>query len=418
MERRRARRVLEGLHARRLSRSGCTRPSHSCCARATSRRSTCSTARSRCSVRRHGAAAAPDRDRRRRRRWSRIGDFSEPVGPERTGTGAVTAGVHDAFALRQPRRRSLDAEGLRGPPRRRRVVDHVRARGRRLRRRRRLHRPRRRSAVAAARGRRPSRLTTSTFVWIGGIVVPVVILSCSSRPHRHTTRGAAHARDGPAPRRTSSASDWWWDVRVSRAPPSSPPTRSICRSARRIEIRLDVRRRHPQLLGSPARRQGRPHPRPAQRLALHGHEAPASYRGRVRGVLRAPARQHGRSYVHRGVAPASLRTVASPHSAIRRVNRLPSSPPTAQLAFQAPGVRRVPHGPRHRRRPGTIGPDLTDFGSRQLHRRRHRRQHARRNLAGWIVDAQHVQAREHACPRSHCRPATCDSIVAYLESLK
>ena len=149
---RRAHRVLEGLHARRLP-GRAVRAEHrsSCCARATSRRSTCSTAPSPCSgprPRALPAAAARDRRRRLRRRAERLprADRPELLEPPRERARPAPAGRARGRGRRSPRRAvaagvpSSIRKGSEADRDRRRLVADVRARRRGLRRRRRLHR--------------------------------------------------------------------------------------------------------------------------------------------------------------------------------------------------------------------------------------------------------------------------------------
>ena len=248
----------------------------------------------------------------------------------------------------------LRPEGREARHDRRRLVADVRARGRRLRRRRGFIIVARAPRSPRPRAARPSRLTDGSRSSGRRRRRARRHPRGARRRHRHTTSGAAQARAARAARRTSSASDGGGRCAI-RAPPSHrqrdpspgrPPGRDP----------PDVRQRDPQLLGARSSR-GKVDidPRPAQRAPLHAAERRASTAGECAEFC---GLQHARHGLRRASCepPADFDRWLAAHAS-------PPIEPASELAargrrsaFHAPVVRRVPHDSRARRRQGTRRP--------------------------------------------------------------
>jgi cytochrome c oxidase subunit II len=268
--------------------------------------------------------------------------------------------------------------------------------------------------IAVLRGRRtergrPSRLTDGSFVWFGGIVMPVVVLLViavltvtTTAALRKPSRSALHVQ--------IVGHDWWWDVRYPgtsirvanefHLPVGTP-----------IEIRLtsaDVIHSFwvPQIGGKVDLIPGQPN---EFRFTI---TKPGLYRGQCAEYC---GLQHANMalYVHADPPGLYERWVAA--------HRDPPSEPASELAaqgamaFQAQACAGC-HTVRGTQAQGTRGPNLTDFGSRRSIGAGTIANTPSR-LARWMVNAQQFKPGAHMPPIS-LSSGDVDAIVAYLESLK
>ena len=262
----------------------------------------------------------------------------------------------------------LDAKGSEADRIASRVVADVRAGGRGVRRRRRLHRLRG-DAWAAPHGPTSSRCTRTASSGSAGSSCRSSILAVLAVVTVDTTSALRNA--SPDELRIDVAGKlWWWEVRY-------PGTGVV--TANEIHVPAGhadrspphVRQRDPQLLGARSS--------PGRWTAIPGQpndlrftaDTRRSLPGAVRRVLRAPARPHGRRRWSSTARPTSV----AGWPADERAPLEPASEEAADRAAGLParGVRGLPHDPRHRCANGTVGPDLTDVGSRERARRRHAR---------------------------------------------
>jgi cytochrome c oxidase subunit 2 len=268
--------------------------------------------------------------------------------------------------------------------------------------------------IAVLRGRRTesgkaSRLTDGSFVWFGGIVMPVVVLLViavltvtTTAALRKPSRSALHVQ--------IVGHDWWWDVRYPgtsihvanefHLPVGTP-----------IDIRLtsaDVIHSFwvPQIGGKVDLIPGQPND---FRFTI---TKPGLYRGQCAEYC---GLQHANMalYVHADPPGLYERWVAA--------HRDPPSEPASDLAalgavtFQAQSCAGC-HTVRGTQAQGTRGPNLTDFGSRRSIGAGTIANTPTR-LARWMVDAQQFKPGARMPPIS-LSTRDVDSIVAYLESLK
>ena len=268
--------------------------------------------------------------------------------------------------------------------------------------------------IAVLRGRRTesgkaSRLTDGSFVWFGGIVMPVVVLLViavltvtTTAALRKPSRSALHVQ--------IVGHDWWWDVRYPgtsihvanefHLPVGTP-----------IDIRLtsaDVIHSFwvPQIGGKVDLIPGQPND---FRFTI---TKPGLYRGQCAEYC---GLQHANMalYVHADPPGLYERWVAA--------HRDPPSEPASDLAargavaFQAQSCAGC-HTVRGTQAQGTRGPNLTDFGSRRSIGAGTIVNTPTR-LARWMVDAQQFKPGARMPPIS-LSTRDVDSIVAYLESLK
>lgn len=268
--------------------------------------------------------------------------------------------------------------------------------------------------IAVLRGRRtesgrPSRLTDSSFVWFGGIVMPVVVLLViavltvtTTAALRKPSRSALHVQ--------IVGHDWWWDVRYPgtsirvanefHLPVGTP-----------IDIRLtsaDVIHSFwvPQIGGKVDLIPGQPN---EFRFTI---TKPGLYRGQCAEYC---GLQHANMalYVHADPPGLYERWVAA--------HRDPPSEPASELAargavaFQAQACAGC-HTVRGTQAVGTKGPNLTDFGSRRSIGAGTIANTPNR-LARWMVDAQQFKPGARMPPIA-LSAGDVDAIVAYLESLK
>ena len=268
--------------------------------------------------------------------------------------------------------------------------------------------------VAAFRGRRTpegkeSRVKDSSFIWIGGIIVPAVILVVLGA----ATVDASNSLRGPEknPLRIEIVGErWWWAVRypdqgITTANEIHVPV------GRPLEIGLDSDNViHsfwvPQLAG-------KLDIIPGQHNVWRGKVTKAgTYRGECAEYC---GLQHARmNFLVIAQTPASFDTWAIQHGR-------PPSEPAGQLEANGQQVfMRAPCAGCHTIRGtvanGTIGPDLTDIGSRRT-LGANTVPNTPGYLAGWIVDSQSIKPG-NLMPPVPLNAADLQALLAYLRSLK
>ena len=268
-----------------------------------------------------------------------------------------------------------------------------------------------RPPVADAAARQPSAASRRRTDHLdGGVIVPFVILSCSRSSPSHHER-AAHGAPG-ALQIDVVGKRWWWEVTY---PGTGITTANEIHVPLGTPIELHLTSDNvihsfwvPQLAGKIDTIPGQAnHLRFTRRHARH-------VPGRVRGVLRHPARAHG---LRRGRAdrrPTS--TGGSPSTRAPPLEPASELADDGELAFNARVVRRLPHDRRHRRH-------------RHRRPRPHRRRaRARRSAPSTVAqhaggpraldpgrpgdEAGHLDARIRPVRRRRA------GLVAYLESLR
>jgi cytochrome c oxidase subunit 2 len=267
---------------------------------------------------------------------------------------------------------------------------------------------------AATRGRRragePSRLDEHRFIWIGGVLAPLVILAVLAVVTVDTTSALRTA--SPHELRIDVVGKlWWWEVRY---PGTAVVTANEIHVPRGTPIDLHLTSDNvihsfwvPQLAGKMDTVPGQPND-----LRFTADDV-----GRFRGqCAEFCGLQHARMGVEVVVdSPADFgRWLA-------RRERVPSEPvseeaATGQLVFEREACAGC-HAVRGTSAQGAVGPDLTDVGSR-----------ARigadtllntpENLRAWIRDAQSFKSGISMPSFRSLSDADVAALVTYLESLK
>lgn len=269
--------------------------------------------------------------------------------------------------------------------------------------------------VAAMRGRRsegegrPSRITDSGFIWVGGVLAPVVILGVLAVVTVNTTNDLR--RPEPAALRIEvTGYRWWWDVRypeegVVTANEIHIPT------GRRVEVVLrteDVIHSFwvPELAGKMDQVPGQ-----TNVLPLRADE-PGTYRGFCAEFC---GLQHAKMQF--------LVIADSPADFARWITRRqrPVGGATGEKAALGQVVFNrstcgACHAVRGTEARGTAGPDLSDFGSRTTIGAVSLDNNPE-NLAEWIRNP-HESKPGNLMPPTYLPPDEMEALVAYLESLE
>jgi cytochrome c oxidase subunit 2 len=267
---------------------------------------------------------------------------------------------------------------------------------------------------AATRGRRrsvePSRLDEHRFIWIGGVLAPLVILAVLAVVTVDTTSALRTA--SPDERRIDVVGKlWWWEVRY---PGTDVVTANEIHVPRGTPIRLHLTSDNvihsfwvPQLAGKMDTIPGQP----------NDLRFTADQVGRYRGqCAEFCGLQHARMGVEVVVdSPADFgRWLA-------RRQRTPSEPAseeaaTGQLVFEREACAGC-HTIRGTSAQGDVGPDLTDVGSRGrigadtlLN--------TPENMRAWIRDAQSFKSGISMPSFGSLSNADVAALATYLESLK
>ncbi|MDP9072454.1 MAG: cytochrome c oxidase subunit II [Actinomycetota bacterium] len=270
--------------------------------------------------------------------------------------------------------------------------------------------------AAAVRGRgtegegRPSRITDSTFIWVGGVIGPAAILGILAVVTVDATEDL-RGEERRAPLRVEvTGYRWWWDVRY--------PDEGIV-TANEIHIPagrpIDVRLRTADV--------------------IHSFWVPelAGKLDQIPGQLNVLRLQADRPGVYRGFcaefcglqhAKMQFLVIAEPAADfarwVARQQRPPGPPVSERAAFGQVVFNRSScagcHAIRGTESRGSFGPNLSDFGSRRTigavsipNTPGH--------LAGWISDSQSIKPG-NLMPPVYLKPDELLAVVEYLESLK
>ena len=268
--------------------------------------------------------------------------------------------------------------------------------------------------IAAFRGRRSetgkvSRIRDSTFIWVGGIVVPAVILLILGAATVHASDTLRRPEKDPL-RIEVVGKRWWWSV--------SYPTYGF-RTANEVHVPVG----RPLEIGLDSDN------------VIHSFWVP-QLGGKVdlipgqHNVWRVKATKEGtfrgECAEYCGLQHAKMNFLVVAHSpasfdtwALRHQN--PPSEPAGQLAANGQVVfMRAPcagcHTIRGTTANGTIGPDLTDIGSR-LALGANTVPNTEGYLAGWISNSQTIKPG-NLMPPIPLSASDLQALVAYLRSLK
>lgn len=270
--------------------------------------------------------------------------------------------------------------------------------------------------AAAMRGRRagegqgrPSRITDSGFIWVGGVIAPVVILGGLAVVTVSTTNDLRRVEAG-ALRIEVTGYRWWWQVRY---PDDDVVTANEIHIpvGRPVEIGLrtkDVIHSFwvPELAGKVDQIPGQ---RNVIRLKA---DEPGTYRGFCAEFC---GLQHAKmQFLVIADTPAEFTRW------ITRRQRPSGTPPTEEAALGQVVFNRNTCGGCHTVRGtdarGTEGPDLSDFGDRRTIGAVSL-DNNRKNLAEWIRDP-HESKPGNLMPPSYLAPDEMEALLDYLESLR
>jgi cytochrome c oxidase subunit 2 len=267
---------------------------------------------------------------------------------------------------------------------------------------------------AAARGRRKhprpaSRLRDNLFIWIGGVIAPLVILMVLAAV---TVNATAHLRNASRNELVVEVTGkrWWWDVRYPKQAvataneihiPAGQPVDFVLTSDNVIHSFWV-----PELAGKEDTIPGQ----------VNHLRFTADKVGTYRGFC---AEFCGLEHAHMGF----LVIVQSPADFGRWLaqREQPPPPPDSDLAERgAVTFQRLPcagcHTVRGTQANGTVGPDLTDVGSRRT-LGSVTIDNTSENLTRWITDAQSIKPGSLMPPIS-MSSGDAQAVVAYLQSLK
>ncbi len=258
---------------------------------------------------------------------------------------------------------------------------------------------------------KPSRARDATFLWWGGLGVPVVILGLLAVVTVDATGDLRRPADDPL-RIEVEAQDWWWAVRY--------PDLGITTAN---EIQVPVDRPLEITLTSVDVVHSFWVPRVAGKV-----DAVPGQTNVLRTTVDTPGVHLGECAEYCGLQHARMRfaLVATDEASFDRwVTRrqAPGGTPSSELeargrqAFERESCAGC-HTIRATSADGTVGPDLTDLGSR-LTLGAGTIDNTPENLAAWIRDSQEIKAGNlmPPFPSSNLSDADVEAIVAYLESL-
>ena len=272
--------------------------------------------------------------------------------------------------------------------------------------------------IAVVRGRRRSRDTSAphrqpkddTFIWFGGIVVPVVILAVLAVVTIRTTEDLRRPQRAEL-RIEVTAKRWWWDVRYPDAGVATSGEIHIP-VGRPIDIELtsdNVIHSFwvPQLAGKVDTVPGQ-----RNHLRLKATEA-----GTFRGAC---AEYCGLQHAHMSYLVVAEEPVAFERWLSRRSGGAGLSPASEEAARGQVVFNREScagcHTVRGTQATGTVGPDLSDFGSRRSIGSLTVPNNSS-NLARWITDPQSVKPG-NLMPPTALSADDIAAVTAYLEGLK
>ncbi|HEU5306188.1 MAG TPA: cytochrome c oxidase subunit II [Acidimicrobiia bacterium] len=267
---------------------------------------------------------------------------------------------------------------------------------------------------AATRGRRKrastSRLNETKFIWIGGVIVPMVILAILAVVTVDTTSALRNA--SPHELHIDVAGElWWWQVRY---PGTGVVTANEIHVPRGTPIDLHLTSDNvihsfwvPQLAGKMDTIPGQPND------LRFTADTVGRYLGRC-------AEFCGLQHAHMGIevvvdSPADFGRWLARR---RRVPLEPASEEAAagQLVFQREACAGC-HTIRGTDASGTVGPDLTDVGSR-ARLGADTLLNTPENMRAWIRDAQSFKSGIAMPPFRSLSTRDVDALASYLESLR
>jgi cytochrome c oxidase subunit 2 len=268
--------------------------------------------------------------------------------------------------------------------------------------------------VAAFRGRRteggrPSRVRDSTFIWVGGIIVPAVILFVLGAATVHAANTLRQPEKNPL-RIEVVGKRWWWavaypDQKITTANEIHVPV------GRPLEIGLDsdnvIHSFWVPQLG------GKVDLIPGQHNVWR---VKATKEGTFRGeCAEYCGLQHAKmNFLVVAQSPASFDTWALRHQ------QTPPAPDNQSAANGQVVFMRAPcagcHTIRGTTANGTIGPDLSDVGARQA-LGANTIPNTDGFLSGWIVNSQTIKPG-NLMPPIPLSSSDLQALVAYLRSLK
>jgi cytochrome c oxidase subunit 2 len=248
--------------------------------------------------------------------------------------------------------------------------------------------------AAEGEGGRPSRITDSGFIWVGGVIAPAVILGGLAVVTVSTTNDLRRAEPG-ALKIEVTGYQWWWEVRY---PDDDVVTANEIHipAGRPVEIGLlteDVIHSFwvPELAGKVDQIPGQ---RNVIRLKA---DEPGTYRGFCAEFC---GLQHAKMQF--------LVIADTPADFARWITR-------RQLVFNRSTCGAC-HTVRGTDADGTKGPDLSDFGDRETIGAVSL-DNNRKNLAEWIKDPQESKPG-NLMPPSYLAPDDLEALLDYLESLR
>lgn len=261
--------------------------------------------------------------------------------------------------------------------------------------------------LGAVRGKKPSRISDNAFIWVGGVIAPVLILAILAVVTVKTTETLRKPERNPLKIEVTGY-DWWWAVRY---PAEDVTTANEIRVPAGRPIEVGLRSRDvihsfwvPELAGKVDLV-------PGQRNVIRfSADKPGVYRGQCAEFCGI---QHAKM--------AFLVVAEEPATYERWIVR-------QQRPRGGPSNEREAHGEQVFMRSacagchtikgtearGTQGPDLSDFGSRRT-LGAVAAPNTRANLAGWVVNSQSIKPG-NLMPPVQLEPDELISLLEYLES--
>ncbi len=267
---------------------------------------------------------------------------------------------------------------------------------------------------AATRGRRrqgsDSRLHANRFIWIGGVLAPLAILAVLAVVTVDTT--SALRTSSPGELRIDVVGKlWWWEVRY---PGTAVVTANEIHVPRGRPVDIHLTSDNvihsfwvPQLAGKMDTVPGQP----------NDLDFTADTVGRYRGQC---AEFCGLQHAHMGVTVV-VEEPADFGRWLARRSRAPLEPASedaaaGQLVFEREACAGC-HTIRGTSADGTVGPDLTDVGSRKR-LGAETLLNTPENMRAWIRDAQSIKSGISMPSFRSLSDRDLDALVAYLESLQ
>ena len=268
--------------------------------------------------------------------------------------------------------------------------------------------------IGALRGRggdgeKPSRISDGAFIWVGGIIVPTVILGLLAVVTVRTTDSLAQPDPHPLKIEVTGY-QWWWAVRY---PEQDITTANEIRVPAGRPVEIGLRTRDvihsfwvPELAGKVDMV-------PGQRNVIRfTAEHPGEYRGQCAEFC---------GLQHAKMAFLVIAEEQSEYQSWVTRQQRPRAGPSSErqahgeLVFMRQACSGC-HAVRGTEARGTRGPDLSDFGERRTLGAL-AAPNTRANLAGWIVDSQSMKPG-NLMPPVQLEPDDLNDLVEYLENLR